>query len=257
MKEFLLQNWKSLTPWIIVIILGVGLAVHVTKSENLSKKVDTEVKLRSALLDSIHTYQNEKGELVSEKLTLQASVKQLEKMNGQLSDNQKELLERVKSIEKKNDVIAAALIKTIVKIDSLRPGKVTVDTTKNIISVKDSIFNNKGEMEIKYDFQLKNVRPYPVGAFPISYIKELTLPNQSFVEFHWGDKKEGYPINFSITNSNKYFKTANLDSYAIPQLDKTIVKPTFWQKVGKVGKESSKYLIGGAVGAAVILLFVK
>jgi len=139
-----------------------------------------------------------------------------------------------------------------VKIDSLRNGKVTVDTTEGRINISDSL------PEIQYSFDIFKVKPKFPNQNPVFKINYLFLPNKQFVEFHWkNDRKEGYPIAFSISNSNKYFKTANIDSYIIPEIQKDKIKPNFWQKTWKGIKTTSPYIIGGVIGAGTVFLLMR
>lgn len=245
-------NWKKFIPYVVILLLCIVVAILYYRGNNLKDKFEAEEKLKIALLDTITTYKNSHNELVSEKLTLQASVKELTKMNNYLTASQKDLLARVKEIEKTNTIIAAALIKTNVKIDSLRQGKVTVDTTGGKINISDSL------PEIQYSFDILKVKPKFPDQKPIFQINYLSLPNTQFVEFHWKDnRKEGFPVAFSVANSNKYFKTANIDSYVIPEIQKETVKPNFWQKTWKGIKSAAPYLIGGVVGAGTVFLIMK
>jgi len=245
-------NWKMFIPYVVILLLCVAIAILYYRGNNLKDKYEAEAKLKIALLDTIHTYKNTHNELVSEKLTLQASVKELTKMNNYLTASQKDLLDRVKEIEKTNTIIAAALIKTNVKIDSLRQGKITVDTTGGKINISDSL------PEIQYSFDIFKVKPKFPDQKPIFQINYLSLPNTQFVEFHWKDnRKEGFPVAFSVANSNKFFKTSNIDSYVIPEIIKETVKPNFWQKTWKGIKSAGPYIIGGVVGAGTVFLIMK
>lgn len=216
---------------------------------------ESEIKLKNALADSLKFYKNQHGEDVAEKLTLQATIKQVSTINNKLNDNQKELLARVKAVEKEKSIINAALIITQFKLDSIRNGNVIVDTLGNKIYISDSI------TDIEYKFEINNVKPAFPGIKPVFLIKNLTFNNKQFIEFHWGDKKEGYPISFSVSNSNQYFKTINIESYAIPELNKPTIKPNGWEKLGKFFKGTSNtfiiFGIGAGVGAATVLLLVK
>ncbi len=245
-------NWKKVLPYVAILLLCVVIAILYNRGNNLQDKFKAEEKLKIALLDTITTYKNSRNELVSEKLTLQATVKELTNMNDFLTSSQKELVARVKEIEKSNKIIAAALIQTNVKIDSLRKGTVTVDTAAGKINISDSL------PEIKYSFDIYKVKPKFQGVEPIFKINYLYLPNTQFVEFHWkNNRKEGYPVTFSVSNSNKYFKTANIDSYVIPEITKDKVKPNFWQKTWKGVKSAGPYIIGGVVGAGTVFLLTK
>ena len=46
----------------------------------------------------------------------------------------------------------------------------------------------------------------------------------------------------------------DIDSYIIPEIRKSTIKPTFWQKLGETGKKSIPYFIGGAIGAGAALI---
>ena len=206
------------------------------------------------MIDSVDYYQNKHKEWVAEKLTIQETIKNLEKMYGQLSDSQKELLERVKELNKKNSVISAALIRTEVKVDSLLAkdgvdgGTVTVDTTEKKVN-----FNNlvSKDSTFRYNIDVNHILPAYKDIKPTLLFKSLEFPNKQFIEFHWkNDKEKGYPIAFSTSNSNQYFKTINIDSYAIPPLDKVKLNPTGWQKVGNFFIKNGRTLVYVGVGAA-------
>jgi hypothetical protein len=258
---FLSKNNRWAIALVIVLLLAGGTIIHFKnkKIASLQTEVKTEVKLRDALLDTVTVYKNKRNELVAEKLTIQETVKNLEKMYGQLSADQKELINRIKEMDKKNAVIAAALIKTDVKIDSLLAinGKngtvVTVDSTKKMFNI-----NNLASKDTSfvYDIDVNNALPALPTIKPSLLFKSIELPNKQFVEFHWKNdqKKKGYPIAFSISNSNKYIKTIGVESYAIPPLDKLKINPSGWDKFGnfmiKNGKTVLYIGIGTGVGVA-------
>ncbi|MFA5207100.1 MAG: hypothetical protein WC428_00220 [Candidatus Paceibacterota bacterium] len=265
--DFLKQKNRWLIVLVILIILGQYGIIRLknNKIADLNDKYTTEVKLKDALLDSAKYYKNKRDEAVAEKLTIQETVKNLEKMYGQLTENQKELVQRIKELGNKNEVIAAALIKTDVKIDSLlakdkqNGNVVTVDTTKKLVNI-----NNLASKDTSfvYDIDVNNVLPAFLTIKPYFLFKSIEIPNKQFAEFHWkNDKKKGYPISFSISNSNKYIKVTGLESYAIPPLDKLKLNPTGWQKIGnffvKNGKTVLYIGIGGLGGAAAYHYFVK
>jgi hypothetical protein len=273
-SAILLKIWNYLkvnNRWaialVIILLLGGGTILHFKnkKIADLKTEVKTEVKLRDALLDTIKVYKNKRDELVAEKLTIQETIKKLEKMYGQLSDNQKELIDRVKELSKKNEVIAAALIETNGKIDSLliidkeNGNVVTVDTTKKAIN-----FNNLASKDTNFvfDIDVNHILPASLDKKPTLLFKSLELPNKQFVEFHWkNDKQKGYPIAFSISNSNKYIKTIGVDSYAIPPLDKLKLNPSGWDKFGnfmiKNGRTIMYIGIGTGIGVAGYWLITK
>jgi hypothetical protein len=227
----------------------------------LKNKYQTEVKLKDALIDTVHTYQNKQKEWVAEKLTIQTTVKNLEKMNDQLTTSQKELLARVKEIEKNNHIIAAALFETNALIDSLvHKGETVVDTANKKIIFSD--WRKDGKKEVSYKLIVGNVIPSKLGLQPTLLIDSLYFPNKQFIEFHWkNDKKKGYPVTFSISNSNDYFKTVNVDSYIIPEITKEKLNPNGWQKIGNFFVRSGKTIVtaasGAVVGAAAFWLMTK
>jgi len=254
--DFLKQKNNMLIAVVVAIILVLLLTVYFQRNKiaNLKDKYVTEVKLKNALLDTIHVYQNIRNEWVAEKLTIQESIKNLEKMNNQLSGAQKELIERVKEIDKNNKVIAAALIETNVLIGNLRPPKVDVNDSSVVFSDSTS--------DLDYNIRVGYVMPLKSNIIPTLTFNKFIIPNKQLVEFHWRDnKKEGYPISFSVLNSNKYFKTANIESYAIENLIKEDIAPTGWNKFGKwvvVNGEVIGYVSVGVVGGATLFwLFSK
>lgn len=265
-------NWlKQKNRWlyalVIALILTQGTIIHFKnlKIAKLQTEVQTEIKLRDALLDTVNVYKNKRNEAVAEKLTIQETIKNLEKMYGQLNNNQKELLLRIKELNKQNTIIAAALIETNGKIDSLlikdkeNGNLVVVDTSKKKVN-----FNNLASKDTNFifDIDVNHILPANLDIKPTLLFKSLELPNKQFVEFHWkNDKKKGYPIAFSISNSNKYIKTVGVDSYAIPPLDKLVLNPSGWDKFGnfmiKNGKTILYIGIGGAAGATGYWLLTK
>lgn len=241
---------------VLISLIGIMYLQH-NRIANLKDKYQAEVKLKDALIDKVSYYQNKEKEWVAEKLTIQTSIKNLEKMNSQLTDMQKDLLNRVKEIDKKNSIITAALIKTNIQIDSLlHKGDVVVDTANKKVTYVDST------EYLKYNIVAGNVLPAHPDVKPTLEIVDLTLPNEQFVEFHWkNDKKKGYPIAFSVSNSNKYIKTVDIESYAIPELNKQVVNPNGWQKIGnffkRTGKTIGKVGTGIAIGATAVYLIMK
>jgi hypothetical protein len=245
---FLKQKNNMLIAIVIAIILFLSLVDYFQhkKIVGLKDKYDTEVKLKNALLDTVHVYKNKQGEMVAEKLTIQETVKNLSKMYGQLTASQQELINRVKDINKKNDIIAAALIQTNINLDSLKGGKVSINEKDSSISFKDSTKN------IKYNILISHAIPALKNIKPILTFNEFLLPNKQFIEFHWDKKaKTDYPVSFSVSNSNDYFKTVNIDSYAIPAINKDKINPSGWKKfTGWIGK-NGKYVLIGGIGVAV------
>ena len=257
--EFLGKNNRwAIALVILLLIIGGGIVkLQRNKINDLKDKYQTEVKLKDALIDSVGYYRNAYGEVVAEKLTIQESIKNLEKMYGQLTASQRELITRVKELDRKNTVIAAALIEANVKIDSLliKDGKdgteVVVDTV-NKMTKFTNLAKADSTTDVVFDIDVNNILPaYPNIKPTLTFIK-LDFPNKQFIEFHWKDeKKKGYPVAFSTSNSNKYYQTANINSYAIPALSKEILNPTGWQKVGQWFVKNGK-IVGFVAGGVVV-----
>lgn len=270
MKNIWSKLWKlikgnKLIAFVVILLLILFATVYFQhqRIQHWKDKYKDEVNINDALNDSVVYYLNKHMEWVAEKQTIQASIKKLEEINGKLTDFQKELLVRIKEIEKKNSIIAAALIQTNVKIDSLMDkdagGQVDVDTVKKMIN-----FNNLSSIDssFRYDIDINNVLPAFKEIKPTLLFKSIELPNKQFISFYWKDnKKKGYPVTFSVSNSNPYFKVVNLDSYIIPKVDKKYLDPNGWQKIGnfmfKNGKTILSISVGAAAGAGAVYLLTR
>lgn len=224
-----------LTVVALILIMGVIIYFQHQKIVKLKDEKQATENLNAALHDSVTYYQNKNKEWVAEKLTIQTTIKNLEKINGQLSNAQRDLLIRIKEVNRRNDIITAALIDANFKIDSLliivdKDGsEIIVDTTNEKIN-----FNNlaSNDTSFIFDIDVNHVLPSRFDVKPSMLFKSIEIPNRQFVEFHWeNNKKKGYPISFTITNTNKYIKVIGLESYAIPSLNKLHLNPTGWQKV--------------------------
>ena len=252
--EFLKQKNYLIIAVVILVMLVLSLVIYFQHNSivKLKDKYTTEVNYKNALIDSIHYYKNKNNEVVAEKLTLQENIKFLQTNNADLSSSQKELIKRVTEIQKTSYTIAAALIQTKVSLDSLRSNKVQINSKDTSVTFSDSTKN------LKYDIKVKYV--IPIGLIkPEMKFNTFELPNKQFVDFFWKDnKKEGYPVAFSVSNSNDYFKTVNIESYAIPELKKVVVKPTGWQKIGNwfksTGNTVMKVTVGAVAGAGILYL---
>lgn len=247
--EFLSKNnrWAIVLVLILLLIGGGMLKIQNNRIKNLKNKYQSEVKLKNALIDSVDFYVNVYGEVVAEKLTLQTTIKELEKINENLTASQRELLARVKISDKENKVITAALIEAKVIIDSL------MGSGWVVVNPEDSTINFTDTTEfLLYDITIGNAFASTPKKDPTIMFNHFSIPNKQFIEFHWkDDKKEGYPIEFSVSNSNKYFKTYNINSYAIPELQKEVINPTGWQKVGQWFTKNGK-IVGFVAGGVVI-----
>jgi len=248
--EFLAKNnrWAIVVVILLLLIGGGIFRFQNNKIKEWKNKHLTEVKLNKALNDTITYYQDAWGNEVAEKLTIQATVKQLEEKNGQLTDEQKELLAKIVEANDDKNLIAAALIRATFLIDSLKhAGGVDVDTTKKTVTYTE--FENPN---INYKIRATGVLPYPRNSTPGLLIDTLRIPNEQFIKYKWEDeKKEGYPVSFTVTNSNKYIHVTEMNSYIIPGVDKDVLNPTGWKRVELWFKRNGK-IIGGVAGGLVV-----
>jgi hypothetical protein len=228
----------------LILLLTLGGWYHFHRTGKLEGQHDLDVKLQRALTDTLHQYKNDKGEWVSEKLTLQLDLKDLKDKNLTLTQSQKDLLDAVKKVNKDNQVITAALIDMGVKLDGIK--------NSNSVVVNDSTIHFPMKSDsINYDIFVSNVKATGLKK-PALEFRTFSMPNQQFIEFHWKDnKKEGFPIAFSVKNSNPLYKVYDINSYAIEGLDKNKIDPTWWQKF----KNSTKSTTGRAllVGAGIAI----
>jgi len=256
--EFLAKNNRwAIALVIILMLVGGGLIkIQNNKIKNLNTKYKSEVKLKNALLDTVHTYKDKEGNWVAEKLTIQGRLEDLLADSARLTKSQKRLLNQVNNANKENTVLTAALIRAEFIIDSLmHTGGVIIDTTNKTVEFTE--FNNP---DINYDFKAFGILPFPVNSKPTLLIKSLNLPNEQFIKFQWdNDKRADYPVSFSVTNTNKYVKVHDVNSYAIPTATQELLNPNGWQKIGIWMKKNDDVLkiIGGAaigVGGTYIIM---
>jgi len=239
---------------ILIILMGVGVNYHLNKRSKDEKKYEMQVKLTEALNDSVTTYQTKEGNWISEKRTLQGDLGDLTEENLGLNANQKALLGTIHKMNKEwngeKEIWAAARIEYDQLIDSLNvyiAGATDIDTTKNLITFAqlDTTQN------FVYDFDIYNVRPHPANKLPEIKINLLDFPNTQTITFTFDkNERKDYPISFSVMNTNDYYRVNNVESYAIPSIDKDLVNPSGWQKFGQWIKINGKYILVGAGGFA-------
>src|SRR5579859_1918245 len=199
---------------IILLLLGKGYADYV---EHKAYKFQQE-NLAKALQDSIHHFRDKEGDWVNEKRTIQATLDQLTDKNLALTQNQTELLKQVKEQNKTNQTITAALVDITAVIKGLKDSKPVLETDST-----DRFAQKSANLE--YDVTVHNVKRYNPSFTPSLTFNTIAFPNKQDINFHWlNDKKEGYPVSFSISNSNPYFKVNDIQSYAIPELTRAKVK---------------------------------
>lgn len=235
---------------ILFLIIGGGFLLMNNQKDRLKSELELERKLVAALNDSIQITTNKYGEVVVEKLTIQSTINRLEDLNDKLSNEQRALLNRLQSSENKNNIITAALINANIMIDSLlHDGDVLVG---------DSMitFIEANNPNIQYTIDIFNVTPINNNIIPQMSFRNLNIPNTSYIEFFWADdRREGYPVSFSVTNTNQFLRVHNIESYAIPSMQKENVNPNSWQRFknwldntpGSIGK----YVVGGIMGIGI------
>lgn len=243
-------NTKTILLITSVCLIAFGILYYQGRVQDLKEEITAKNKLTLALTDDIEVYKNKNGELVNEKLTLQVDIRDLNKINDNLNSNQKNLLGRINKLKEDKDIISAALIKMQFQVDSIQ--------STATVEIKDSsILFTKDDKHLDYSIRVNNVSVFNKKLDPILYFDSVRVYNKQFVEFHWGDKKEGFPVSFSVTNSNPYFVTTDVDSYIIPEIKKLEVTPTFWKKSWNVVKETKNKVVWTAIGAGAMFLILK
>lgn len=240
---------------IILIVFGGGFSLMNISNNRLKANLEEERKLVSSLNDSLSMRINKYGEVVNEKLTLQTSIRRLDDLNNKLTEDQRNLLNRLRTNEREKSIINAALIKANFIIDSLlHGGDVLIgDSAITFIETKNPY--------IQYSIDILDVMPINSNLTPRMLFRHLNIPNDTYVEFFWkDDRKEGYPISFSVTNTNKFMMVHNIESYAIPSLQKEVLSPNGWQRFNQwldvTGGNTGRYILGGAIGfTAAVLIF--
>lgn len=233
---------KKLIPYAIIVALIITgiltVQYFLNKIDTLKQDVNNQKNLTSALTDTISTYKNKHGKLVSQKRTLQITIKDLERQNVKLSDSKAELLKHVKELQEDNNVINSAYIETKTRLDSL------LNTLPQIYPDINRVVFTDSTNYLNYRITIGNVLPYE-SKVPYMKFNKFTIPNKINVDFVWGEKSEGYPMSVKVTNSNKYVQTIGIESYAIPEL-----KPdkNGWQKTWDWIKGKGDMLIGIGIG---------
>ena len=142
------------------------------------------------------------------------------------------------------------MVQSELKIDSLQANaNVEVKDSSILFSETNQYFN--------YKIKVDNVIPFKEYS-PSLYFEQIRVYNKQFIEFHWENNKQyGYPISFSITNSNPYFDVTDMDSYVIPNIKKEEIKPTFWKKVGNFFSDGKNKVVWAGIGAGVTYIILK
>jgi len=249
-----LDNIKNLLIIILIVILILlGYGYFVQNGKYRKDKLNSE-NLTKALTDTVHHFKNKQGQWEYEKRTIQTTVGELSKFNEQLTLSQKELLERIKESEKNNKLISAALLDIGVKVNNLTNEK------PSIIDSTSVTFEDKNDSSFKYNLTVFNVKPIDLKIPKLTF-NNLEFPNKQYIEFNWktdkNGKKEGYPVSFSVTNTNPFYKVYNVDSYIIPEIEKEKLKPTFWNKLENFSKTTGGKILFFSLGFGTGVVIVK
>lgn len=236
---------KPSTIIIGLILVVIALTYKTCSDQKEIKDVKIEESnLRRALSDTLRHFQTKEGYWGAEKRTLQTELSNLKDENLVLNENQKKLIKEVERQNKTAQTIAAALIELKAEVAGIKNDKPINQTDSSAQFVANT-------PDLEYDISVFNIKPFELKT-PTLSINRISFPNTQTVNFHWkDDRKEGYPISFSVINSNKYFKVTDIQSYAIPELTRANVKPTFWQKVGQLSKTTGGRIVTFAIGAGV------
>jgi hypothetical protein len=241
----LTMDWKNIVIGIATFLLVLLGFQYNNKVGTLNQEIVNKEQLMIAMNDSMRTVIDENGDLKSTKKTLQANLKELKGLNKSLTLDQNKLIDKVAKTSKKNTVITAALIKTQAELEKIK-GKTNFKNDTTLVLTMDTD-------SLSYEIEVTGVA---LSADSAQHeIVSLKIPNEQYVEFKWGNKKEGYPISFSVTNTSPYMKTYNIESYALPEIKKDELKPTLFQKVDKFfGDNRKPFIIGVGVGAALMII---
>jgi seryl-tRNA synthetase len=242
------KHWRTISMGIMIVLFFLMSFMYEGTLEERNKEITQTEQLMKAITDKMDSVVIENGKLMYSKKTLQASVKDLNSIKESLNDEQQNLMTKISKANKEKQVIAAALVKTKAELADIK-GKTNFinDTTLALTMDSDSL---------SYIIEVTGVAI--AKDSPQHIIKSLVIPNEMYIDFKWGAKKEGYPVSFSITNSSPYMNTYNIESYMIPEIIKDELRPTFLQKIGRFAVDNkTPFVIGFGAGAATILILTK
>lgn len=246
-------DFKTILIIILLLLMAGGYYYHTSRIDKIKADKEISDKLNAALTDTLRVYAGENGTLKYEKLAMQADINDLKNGNITLSKEKKNLVNKVDNLNKDKIVLTATVIEQKFIIDSLT-NRIRSQEGNWIDSTTVS-FERKNNDTINYNIDVTNVAKHNEST-PKLTINSLDVPNDITVAFHWDkDKRKDYPVSVSVQNSNPLMKVNNIEAYAIPELNKEAIKPTFWQKV-KNGLKKFKdnvvifgagVLVGGAI----------
>lgn len=234
----------------IAILAIMGLVYKSCSDAKSYRDMQTqESNLRKALTDSSTHFRTKEGAWGEQKRSLQTDLDNLKDKNLNLTANQKALVKEVERQNKNAQVIAAALIDLKAEVANWKDNHPIEETDSSVRFAETT-------KDFVYDLTIANVKPIEL-KIPTLTFNKVSFPNTQTINFHWkDDRKEGYPTEFSVINTNQYFKVNDIQSYVIPEIKKEDIKPNFWQKLGKFSKTTGGKLVffgaGVVVGAAII-----
>lgn len=223
-------DYKTILIIILILLMIGGYNYHVSRVDKLKADKEISDKLSAALSDTLRVYVGENGTLKYEKLVMQADINDLKNGNITLSKEKKNLVNKVEKLNKDKIVLTATVIKQKFVIDSLTS---IIESDGGWSDSTTVHFERENNDTINYAIRVTNVAPID-DLTPRMSINWLEIPNDITVAFHWDkNKRKDYPISVSVENSNPLMKVNNIEGYAIPELQKDDIKPTFWQKIKK------------------------
>jgi hypothetical protein len=243
-----LINPKNILIGVLIFLILIMSFLYNGRLEKHETEVAKTEMLLEAITDKMDSAIVENGKLKYTKKTLQADIKDLRSLEESLTQEQKALLTKVEKANKDKKIIAAALIKTKAELEAIK-GKTNFknDTTLVLSMASDSL---------SYEIEVTGVAL--AGDSAQHEIVKLTIPNEMYIDFKWGSKKEGYPVSLSVTNSSPFMKTSNIESYIIPEISKEEIKPNGFQKIGKfITNNKTPFTIGFGAGIATMLILTK
>jgi hypothetical protein len=261
------QNSPFKFDWKLVLLILAVLFIwqQCNRSSNLKKDLQDERKEKAALIDSTKIMQDEKLRLVSSNLTIQADLKSLKRRfkedSTQFKGIQRTLINEVSSLQKENKKLNRELIAAGVVDGGVNIGEDNNIETESLVYEGDSSLNFEFNSDsISFKINIVNVRPFDLDLPSRLAIQSLVIPNEQLVTFNFEKDKQGkdlgFPVSFTVRNSNPLYKTYDIESYAIPELTKENVNPNFWQKLKAFSKTTGGRLlffgIGFGVGAVVV-----
>jgi hypothetical protein len=237
-------NFKDFFIFIAILALLIIGYFLVDMRGNYKNELQMREKLENALSDTMRTNKDKFGRLRSEKLTMQGEIDDLKKRTNLLNEEKRQLLSEVENLNKEKEVIAAALFEAEATIDSL------LNTTGVVINDSTYSFSDSTQ-HYNYRILVGNITPY-LDYKPFLLINNFTITTDYLVSFNWEkNRREFYPVSFNVTPTNPFIRINGIESYAIPELQKQIVKPTGWKKFGNFFKERWEDLLIGGISFGV------